>query len=308
MNNNQHQILVQEATERKFKDKDTIVSRSVPKYPVTAEREFKRVLNGYVKLLNGVVKDRLVKIMKEYKDEMDGNYRSDDTRELSEKVRAEMQAAAEELEQAIAKFGIGKLIAKVANMTVRVSKREWKRIVRDSLGIDISEDYYNGKFYEQALKKWIDENVGLIKSVPSQTLGDMREIILNGFSHGRSIRSITKEIQNVYGLAKSKARLIARDQLSTLYADITEQQQRDAGCDEYKWSSSKDSRVRECHRELDGQILKWDDPPRMWYMTKGGKVYTDRRCHPGEDYQCRCVAIPVFKRDKVNVPFQENKR
>ena len=84
-------------------------------------------------------------------------------------------------------------------------------------------------------------------------------------------------------------------------------QQEDAGCTKYRWSSSKDSRVRDCHRALDGKIFRWDDPPEMWYETKADRVYTGRHCHPGEDYCCRCVAIPVFDLDTVDVPMQKAK-
>lgn len=42
---------------------------------------------------------------------------------------------------------------------------------------------------------------------------------------------------------------------------------------------------------------------------KHGKVYSGRHCNPGEDYQCRCVAKPVFNFDRLNsVAFKEKKQ
>jgi GNAT superfamily N-acetyltransferase len=44
--------------------------------------------------------------------------------------------------------------------------------------------------------------------------------------------------------------------------------------------------VRDMHDELEGTEHAWDDPP---VTDKYGN-----RNHPGEDYQCRCVAVPIL--------------
>ena len=244
-------------------------------------------------------------MLEAYKKERHGDSRFDDMRDLDNDVRQELQKASEELEQKIAAYGLDKLILKIANMTKNKSINEWKRIIKQTLGIDLFDDYYKGEFYEQALKQWIDENVMKIQSIPNEALGSMREIILNGFSRGQTITEITKAIQAEYKVSKNKAKSLARDQLATLNSQITKLQQKDAGCTHYKWSDSQDSRVRDCHHELNGKIFSWDDPPEMWYETKKrGRVYTGRRCHPGEDYLCRCIAIPVFNYDTVDVPMK----
>lgn len=78
-----------------------------------------------------------------------------------------------------------------------------------------------------------------------------------------------------------------------LNADITESQQRDAGVSKYEWSGVMDRRERKSHRELEGKIISWDNPP---------DVGNGRKCHPGQDYQCRCCAIPVFDIDNLDLP------
>ena len=168
------------------------------------------------------------------------------------------------------------------------------------------DDYYNGDFYEEALRRWVDENISKIKSIPNETLGSMRKIILDGFKKGRTITDISKAIQKEYGVTRRKAQALARDQVGSLNAQLSKLQQKDAGCTKYRWSSSKDSRVRDCHRALDGKIFDWDDPPEMWYETKSGRVYTGRRCNPGEDRLCRCIAIPIFNYDTVDVPMRKS--
>lgn len=304
MDNKQHQQSVQEAVKDRFKGRKEIKSRSIPHYPTSAEREFRRVTGGYIRLFQQCLRDHLPAIMDGYKSEYHRkDARFDASQELESKVHEELLQVAAELEQKLAAYGLDRLVEKIAKLTETHSLREWKRVCKDTLGIDLLSDYYNADFYEEAIRRWVSENVQMIKSIPNETLGEMREIILDGFKKGKTATDISKELQKSYGITKRKAQSLARDQIATLNAEISELQQRDAGCTKYKWSTSKDRRVRDCHRELDGKIFSWDNPPEMWYETKAGRVYTGRRCHPGQDFLCRCCAIPVFDFDTVDVPI-----
>ena len=305
MNNLQNQLATKEAVKSKFRGNKTVKCRRMPKYPSSAEREFSRITDAYMKMLHETLKAHLPEIMSSYKKQRRGDSRFDDANDLDNDIRREFMEISKELEQKINDFGIEKFIEKVAKKTQMTSLQEWKRIVHDTLGIDLLDDYYNGDFYAEQMRRWVDENVLKIKSIHGSSLNDMHDIILEGYLRGEPIRDIQKEIQARYNVNKHQARMLARDQVSTLNAQITKMQQKDAGCNRYRWSTSKDSRVRDCHRELDNKIFSWDDPPEMWYMTKSrGIVYTGRRCHPGEDYCCRCVAIPVFDIETLNIPFK----
>lgn len=308
MNNQQYHQVVKKAAQKKYRGKKAVVSKYTPSYPNSAEREMKRISNLYLKLLNQTVKEHLPVIMAMYKEERHGSDRQDSLRDLADKVKQEIMLAAAELEQKLAEFGLYSLIEKVGKTVQASSLREWKKCVKSTLGIDLFEDYYKGGFYEDAIRRWIDENVLKIQSIPRNTLGEMQQIILNGFNDGETIRDITKKIQAEYDVTRSKARALARDQVGTLNAQITKMQQQDAGCNRYRWSTSGDSRVRDSHRALDGQTFSWDNPPEMWYITKHGIKKTGRRCHPGEDYACRCCAIPVFDIDTINIPIREMER
>jgi SPP1 gp7 family putative phage head morphogenesis protein len=52
----------------------------------------------------------------------------------------------------------------------------------------------------------------------------------------------------------------------------------------YTWRTRRDGRVRSSHRALEGTQQRWDDPP---VISLDG-----RRGHPGEDFNCRCIALP----------------
>ena len=304
MNNIQHQEMVKRAVRGKFRGSQPIKCKTVPQYPKTAEREFRRITGSYMKLLNEELKKKLPAMMAEYQKERHGDSRFDDSQDLDAKLRLLLQDVATALEKRIAEYGLDQKVEQIAKMAKNVSIREWKRAVKDTLGIDLLDDYYKGEFFEEAIRRWIAENVLLIKSIPSETLGNMREIILGSYLKGSSIRDIQKAIQETYNVSKRKAQLLARDQVATLNAQLTKAQQTDAGCKKYRWSDSRDGRVRDCHKALNGKVFSWDNPPEMWYETKRGRVYTGRRCHPGEDYCCRCVAIPVFDTESIDVPMK----
>lgn len=194
-------------------------------------------------------------------------------------------------------FNLRDKVERIGNITTRLSEREWKRVVEKTLGINILDDYYSGEFYREQLHIWIDENVGLISTLPDELLGEMQGIVEEGFLNGRSNRDIVRDIQERFGVSRNKARFYATDQLSKLNADITRQQQTECGVEEYVWSSSRDQRVRDRHAQLDGTKHRWDTPPIV-------DVKTGRRAHPGEDYRCRCVALPVFNIEGIKLPWE----
>ena len=125
------------------------------------------------------------------------------------------------------------------------------------------------------------------------------ETLQDGFLSGKSNTEIGRQIQEAYGIEKRHAQFIARDQTAKLNADLTQSQQTDAGGSEYIWSDAGDNRVRPRHEQLNGKRFKWSEPPIV-------DENTGRRCHPGEDYNCRCVALPVFNIENLELPWEKS--
>jgi SPP1 gp7 family putative phage head morphogenesis protein len=195
-------------------------------------------------------------------------------------------------------FGLERKLDNLAKLTRKLTIKEWKKVCQATLGINVMEDYYMGEFFSEALKEWSVSNVNLVKTIPKETLTNMQNIVLEGYTAGKSNTTIGKEIQEAYGIDRRHAQFIARDQMAKLNADLTRAQQKDAGVEEYVWSTSGDRRVRDRHRELDGKRFKWGDPPIV-------DKRTGRRAAPGEDYNCRCVALPVFNLSELDLPWEK---
>ncbi len=293
MNDAAMREVVQTEAKPKFRGHEKLNAKGNIQFPESLVREYMRITDAYMKLVNEVVSKHLPKVKKAI---MQEQARADDDRDLQALVSQVFRDISTELEERAGTYGLEKKLANLANLTRKLTIKEWKKVCKATLGIDIMDDYYLGEFYRESLRKWTEDNVGLIKTIPKDTLTEMQNIVQEGFKTGKTTTSIVKKIQRTYGVEKRHARLIARDQMAKLNADLTQSQQQDAGVEEYVWSTSGDSRVRDRHRQLNGKTFRWSDPPVV-------DERTGRRGHPGQDYQCRCVALPKFNINTLDLPI-----
>lgn len=296
MDSNVRREAVREYARKKFKGEKKMVCKTRIRYPDVAEREYQRVTNAYMMLLSKAIKEQLVPaIRKIAKEELPPDYYRHDSQDgLMWGLVDAFAKCSEELEQNLSRFGLYRRISEMAALTVKLSIKEWKRAVKETVGIDLLDDYYAGEFYKMALEAWTRQNVDLIKTIPQESLGRMRDIVLDGYREGRTTTNIVKAIMREYSTTRRHAQLLARDQIAKLNGEIAKKQQQDAGVEEYEWSDSRDERVRTRHHNLNGKRFRWNDPPVV-------DERTGRRCHPGGDNQCRCVALPVFDIDTLDL-------
>jgi SPP1 gp7 family putative phage head morphogenesis protein len=302
------QAATREAVKPRFGRKRYLKSRAVPHFPDSLERDYIRLVDAYMKILNSAIAAQLPRIRaaldgmrtdaKEPKDERPGGKPSAaEIAAFSQTMDSVVADMLKEFEYGQGLFDLYGKIKRVSQLGRKLSVAEWRRMVKRTLGIDIMEDYYRGAQFEQLTDRWVADNVALIKTIPQDTLGKMREAVKTGFASGATNKIIAQQIQDAYEVSKSHAKFIARDQTAKLNAQITRQQQEDAGVTEYIWRTTGDSRVRERHRELNGRRFKYSDPPEV-------DLRTGRRANPGYDFQCRCVALPVFDLDEVVLPWE----
>ena len=287
---------LQAAIKPRFHGHSILKCKTDLRYPESAEREYIRMMDAFMGLVNDVMKKHMPKAIGKIRLDSSDDDKEIDTAAMLSALDAAFLAMEKDLVELVTKFGLRKKLESFANMNRKLTIREWKRAVKATLGIDIMEDYYNGEFFKRALEEWIDHNIGLIVTMPQSSLGQMKDIVREGFLTGKRTKDITKEIQDTYHRTKRHAQLLARDQTAKLNGQLTEAQQRDAGVSEYVWSTCGDSRVRKSHHKLHGKRYSWNDPPEV---TPG------RHLHPGQDYQCRCRALPVFNLEGVELPWEK---
>lgn len=280
------------------------VPKSIAKYPARAEIDLRSIMKRRLEEIRKIIKDEMPKLMAIAMEQqptenpysrMDGN---DD--ELVRRLKTCFKIIQERIEKSRENDPLEKSIRKCADYTNERELSDWKRSVRSALGVSIVEDYFVGTRYDKMLAEWVRQNAEHITSMEAEYIAELEKIIIDGFTTGKSAQSISKKLQSCLDISKSKAKNLARDQIGTLSSQLTRVRHEAAGVHEYDWDTSGDGRVRPCHAELNGKRFRYDDPPPMWYMTKHGKKYSGRRCNPGEDYGCRCIARPVFDFEKID--------
>ena len=131
------------------------------------------------------------------------------------------------------------------------------------------------------MEAFVNTNVKLIKTIPEKYFADVEGIVMRGATRGELAKTMKTEIADRFGVTERRAKLIARDQVGSFNGELSRFRQTEVGIEKYTWSTSRDSRVRPTHQDLDGRVFSWDKPP-----IEG---------HPGMAIQCRCVAIPVIE-------------
>lgn len=125
-----------------------------------------------------------------------------------------------------------------------------------------------------------NRNIELVENAARVYADDVRAIFDDPDLYGLTVDELKARLLDRADVSESRAELIARDQTLKLNGAMTQTRQENAGVTSYVWNTSHDSRVRDSHAELDGETFSWDSPPEPG--------------HPGEDYQCRCTALPVI--------------
>jgi len=133
-------------------------------------------------------------------------------------------------------------------------------------------------------------NVSLIKNLTEEQTRDIEQAVFRGVQSGSSAAQIRADIAGIVQASKSRAKLIARDQVNKFNGRLSELRQTAMGVEKYTWRTSDDERVRPDHQRLDDTVFSWDAPPVT--VTTGKRA--GERNHPGGDINCRCIAEAVF--------------
>lgn len=194
------------------------------------------------------------------------------------------------IENLAKRFGsIQNVATKISAIAVEKSKgavdERLKQSIKNSLKIDIGPILRFDQPLKAAMAQATEANVGLITSIPEQYFGRISKAVQAGIQNGQGYNEIARSIGTIKGMTRNRAKLIARDQTSKMNSAFNRIRQTSVGINKYQWQTSGDERVRDTHAANDGKTFAWDTPP----ATTG---------NPGDDINCRCVAIPVFDLDE----------
>jgi SPP1 gp7 family putative phage head morphogenesis protein len=170
-----------------------------------------------------------------------------------------------------------------AGRTVGAVNEGFKEVARElELLPTLSEDA------RERLAQDYSKNMGLwIRKFSSEQIQQLREIVERNAGTGYRFAALIGGIQNRYSVAQTKATFLARQETALFMSKFRRERYGEAGVTHYKWSTSHDERVRDRHKHLDGKVFPYASPPIV-------DDSTGRRGNPGEDFNCRCVDIPIL--------------
>lgn len=146
------------------------------------------------------------------------------------------------------------------------------KLTEEQRNIIAAEWGYNLDLY---VREWTDKNI--LK---------LREMVQANAFAGRRYEALIDAIEQNFQVSKRKAQFLARQETGLLMSKFHQTRFNQIGMPFYRWSTSEDERVRHDHALLDKKVFRWDDPPIVDRQA-------GRKGNPGEDFGCRCVAIPI---------------
>jgi len=149
------------------------------------------------------------------------------------------------------------------------------------------------------MQKYMDDNVGLIKSIPIDAAKRVHKLIKENQYVGLRSTDLIDEIMRIGSISENKAKMIARTETSRYSTALTQMRSESIGADWYVWKAVGDFRTRKGHKRMDGVVVSWNDPPSPEKLV-GEKAYGEY--HAGETFNCRCYPEPILDVDDVNFP------
>jgi SPP1 gp7 family putative phage head morphogenesis protein len=131
----------------------------------------------------------------------------------------------------------------------------------------------------------LEENVGLIRSIPEKYLQQVEGTVMRSYSAGRDLATMVKELKQLYPAASHRAELIARDQSNKANAVVNRARQMELGITEAIWMHSHAGKnPRPDHVAANGKR----------YKIAEGCLISGEHIQPGEEINCRCTSRAVL--------------
>lgn len=137
-----------------------------------------------------------------------------------------------------------------------------------------------GAVYQELL----NDQVRLITSLPLEAAQRVHDLSARSLIEGVRSSEIAGLIMATGRVTRSRANTIARTEVSRASCLFTQARAENLGSEGYTWRTSEDGDVRQSHKEMNGKLVYWNNPPTLDGMEG----------HAGCLPNCRCYAEPVI--------------
>jgi len=151
-----------------------------------------------------------------------------------------------------------------------------------------------GRLYRDLVR----ENAQYISSVPADVASHLTGEIASAQQAGARPETISRMMRIRFPeLTGSRIQLIARTETMKASSALTQVRSEELNLPFYIWITSMDGRVRPSHRNLNGVVIPWNDPPSPEDLI--GVRSSLGHYHSGNCPNCRCTQIVVLTLDDV---------
>lgn len=174
-------------------------------------------------------------------------------------------------------------VNRILNLEAQRHTEQFMATAKKAIGIDLRSVVQQEDLAEYLVEA-AGRNTSLITGLADDTIKRIEQTVYNNSIAGNSVTTLRKALQEDFGISDRRAKLIARDQTAKLNSDLNRRRQEQAGVTSYSWLTSRDERVRERHRKLEGKVYKWGEATG----AEGGLP-------PGQPVNCRCVSRGIVE-------------
>lgn len=182
----------------------------------------------------------------------------------------------------------------------------WREAARESRNSRKIYTALRSEFKDNAaFRTIIASNAHYIRSVPADIALHITEHIAGEAIKGLRAESILQSVRKAApDIAVSRARLIARTETAKSQSAIVQVRAQQIGIDWYQWDTSNDTRVRHSHQIMDDIYCQFSSPPCPEALDPQYKGHQFQYYNPGNIWNCRCSAYPIFDVDLIKFPIR----
>lgn len=140
---------------------------------------------------------------------------------------------------------------------------------------------------KQRLASYLTVRANRIKNLNETVKRQLKETIEEGLQAGETISQVADRVRNIYNMASSRSRTIARTETTGALNGGSSIYYEEAGVKFKRWLTAGDEAVRETHIQIDGE------------QRLLGERFSNGLLYPGDDgpaaeaINCRCTVEPV---------------
>lgn len=185
--------------------------------------------------------------------------------------------------------------SKAASIKIQlISKRAWQQSMQRAASvlekeISVSVDF---DFLDPRVQKFLAEKLIQIKGIEQRIKEEVRGALQEGIAGGETVDQLAARVRERFDVERSRALTIARTETAQSFSAGRFESMRQVGIKKHQWLTSRDTRVRDSHLDLDTDTVVIGEPFKNG-LTHPGDVAGP----PGEIINCRCSTLPVVEEE-----------